>query len=120
MKKTLTSFLGQNVAYKTLVQFTKPWTFYSVSVLRYRKSKRSFRFIKRFYKPKTSKKCKGVLFDKIRKFSRKNSHSAEKNQRALLSLLYFWKHKKLWFSARIETTLSGFRKLVELEQMNNL
>ena len=34
MKKILTSFLGQNVAYKTLVQVTKPWTLYSVSVLR--------------------------------------------------------------------------------------
>ena len=39
MKKILTSFLGENVAYKTLVQCTKPWTLYSVSVLRYRRSK---------------------------------------------------------------------------------
>ena len=36
MKKILTSFLGQNVAYKRLVQFTNPWTLYSDSVLRYR------------------------------------------------------------------------------------
>ena len=35
-EKNLTSVLGQNVAYKTLVQFTKPRTLYSVSVLRYR------------------------------------------------------------------------------------
>ena len=35
----LTSFLGQNAAYETLVQFTKPWTLYIVSVLRYRGSK---------------------------------------------------------------------------------
>ena len=39
MKKILTSFLGQNEAYKTLVQCTKPWTLYSASVLRYRRSK---------------------------------------------------------------------------------
>ena len=38
-KNILTSFLGQTVAYKTLVQFTKPWTLYSVSVVRYRGSK---------------------------------------------------------------------------------
>ena len=37
-KKKLTSFLGQKVAYKTLVQFTKPWILYSVSVLRSRGS----------------------------------------------------------------------------------
>ena len=30
--------------------------------------KRPFRLIKRFYKLKTSKKCKGVPFDRIRKF----------------------------------------------------
>ena len=34
--------------------------------------KRPFRLIKRFYKPKTSNKCKGVPFDRIRKFSRKS------------------------------------------------
>ena len=38
-KKILTSFIGQNVAYKTLVQFSKPWTLYLVSVLSYRGSK---------------------------------------------------------------------------------
>ena len=43
--------------------------------------KRPFRLIKRFYKPKTSKKCKGLHFDRIRKFSKKKSHSAEKTQR---------------------------------------
>ena len=32
--KKLTSFLSQNVPYETLVQFTKSWTLYSVSVLR--------------------------------------------------------------------------------------
>ena len=34
MKKNLRSFFVQNVAHKTLVQFTRPWTLYSVAVLR--------------------------------------------------------------------------------------
>ena len=38
-KNISTSFLSQIVGFKTLVQFTKPWTLYSVSVLRYRGSK---------------------------------------------------------------------------------
>ena len=33
--------------------------------------KKPFRLIKRFYKPKTSKKCKGLPFDRIQKFSKK-------------------------------------------------
>ena len=37
-KNFLTLFLCQNVAYETLVQFTKPLTMYSVSALRYRGS----------------------------------------------------------------------------------
>ena len=52
MKKNLTVYLGQSVPYETLVQFTKPWTLYSVSVLRYRGSKvknnRKVRFFKTF------------------------------------------------------------------------
>ena len=39
MKKNLMSFLGQNAAYEALLQFTKLWTLYLISVLRYRKSK---------------------------------------------------------------------------------
>ena len=50
MKNILTSFLGQNVANKTLVQFSNSWTMYLVSVLRYGGSKmentRKFRFFK--------------------------------------------------------------------------
>ena len=46
--------------------------------------KRPFRFIKRFYKPKTSKKCKGVPFDRIRKFSKKNRIVPKKTQRGPL------------------------------------
>ena len=34
-----------------------------------------------FYKPKTSKKCKGVPFDKIRKFSKKGRIVPKKTQR---------------------------------------
>ena len=33
-EKTLTSFFSKNVAYETLVYYTKPWTLYLVSVLR--------------------------------------------------------------------------------------
>ena len=36
MKKNLTSISSQKVAYGTLVNYTKPWTFYVVSVLRNR------------------------------------------------------------------------------------
>ena len=36
MKKILTSFLSQKVSYETLVNYTKPWTLYLVSVLRNR------------------------------------------------------------------------------------
>ena len=83
--------------------------------------KRPFRLIKRFYKPKTSKKCKGLPFDRIRKFSKKKSHSAEKNPKGGpfgLTCCTFGSIKILWFSARIEPPLSGFRNLVEDEQQN--
>ena len=83
--------------------------------------KRPFRLIERFYKPKTSKKCKGLPFDRIRKFSKKKSHSAEKNPKGGpfgLPCCTFGSIKILWFSARIEPPLSGFRNLVEDEQQN--
>ena len=48
---------------------------------------------------------------------RNKSHSAENKPKDPLVSLVFWKHKKLWFSARIERTLSGFNKLVEVEQI---
>ena len=61
-----------------------------------------------FYKPKTSKKCKGVPFDKIRKFS-KSRIVPKTNQRGdtLVSPVLLEALKNLWFSARIEPTLSG-------------
>ena len=61
--------------------------------------KRPFRLIKRFYKLKTSKKCKGLPLDRIRKFSKKSRivpKKLKKNQTKenLWSRIYFWKHKK--------------------------
>ena len=57
----------------------KNWKFFFRKKYFFRKShnaeklkKRPFRLIKRFYKPKTSKKCKGLPFDRIRKFSKKS------------------------------------------------
>ena len=68
-----------------------------------------------FYKPKTSKKCKGYPLIKFENF-RKKSHSAEKTQRGdpLVSPVLLEALKNLLFSARIEPTLSG---LVEYEQI---
>ena len=59
--------------------------------------KRPFRLIKRFYKPKTSKKCKGLPFDRIRKFSKKSRIVPKKPKGGTLwsHLLYFWKHKNI-------------------------
>ena len=62
--------------------------------------KRPFRLIKRFYKPKTSKKCKGLPFDRIRKFSKKSrivpKKKRKKNQTKenFWPRIYLWKHKK--------------------------
>ena len=73
-----------------------------------------------FYKPKTSKKCKGyplMIFENFRK----KSQSAEKNPKGGpfgLTYCTFGSIKILWFSARIEPPLSGFRNLVEDEQQN--
>ena len=66
-----------------------------------------------FYKPKTSKKCKEVPFGKIRKFSK--SRIVPKKPFGLTCT--FGSIKKLWFIARKKPTLSGFRKLVEVEQI---
>ena len=58
-----------------------------------------------FYKTKTSKKCKGVPFDKIRKFSKKSRIVPKKNP--LVSPVLLEALKILWFSARIEPMLCG-------------
>ena len=63
----------------------------------------------------------GVTLDRIRKFSKKKSHSAEKNPKGGpfgLTCSTFESIKRLWFSARIEPKLSGFRNLVEDEQQS--
>ena len=101
--------------------FSKKKYFFRKSHNAKKLEKRPFRLIKRFYKPKTSKKCKGLPFDRIRKFSKKKSHSAEKNPKGGpfgLTCCTFGSIKILWFSARIEPPLSGFRELVEDEQQN--
>ena len=63
-KKTLTSFFGQNVAYKTFVQLTKPWTLYLVSVLRYRRSKMKNCLKFCFFKTSFEKTHKAEIFSK--------------------------------------------------------
>ena len=51
-EKRLTSFFSKNVAYKTLLYYTKPWTLYLVSVLRNKgrkmKHSKNLRFFKTF------------------------------------------------------------------------
>ena len=63
-----------------------------------------------FYKPKTSKKFKGVPFDKFRKFSKKSRIVPKKNQRGdpLVSPVLLEALKNLWFSAGFEPMLSGW------------
>ena len=50
----LTSIFSKNVAYETLVYYTKPWTLYLVSVLRNKgrkmKHSKNLRFFKTFFK----------------------------------------------------------------------
>ena len=82
--------------------------------------KRSFRPIKRFLQTENFKKMQGVPFDDIRKFSKK-SQNAERNPKEGpfgLTCCTFGSIKILWFSARIELLLCGFRNLVEDEQQN--
>ena len=74
-----------------------------------------------FTNRKLQKNARGPPFDRIRKFSKKKSHSAEKNPKEGpfgLTCCTFGSIKILWFSARIEPPLSGFRNLVEDEQQN--
>ena len=53
-EKRLTSFFNKNVAYETLVYYTKPWTLYLVSVLRNKgrkmKHSKNLLFFKTFQK----------------------------------------------------------------------
>ena len=70
-----------------------------------------------FYQPKTSKKCKGVPLINFENFHKSRIVPKKAKRGTLWSHLYFWKPKK-WFSERIEPTLSGFSKMVEVKQMN--
>ena len=74
-----------------------------------------------FYKSKTSKKCKGVPSVKFENF-RKKSHSAEKNPKGgpFISPVLLEALKNLWFSARIEPTLSGLVEDEQIWKMNKL
>ena len=59
--------------------------------------KRPFRLIKRFYKPKTSKKMQLIDSENFRKKSRivpKKTKKIKRNETKLWSRIYFWKHKK--------------------------
>ena len=71
-EKKLTSFFSKNVAYKTLVYYTKPWTLYLVSVLRIKgrkmKHSKNMRFFKTFFKKKLGSR---ILFEIF--FQRKGS-----------------------------------------------
>ena len=63
-----------------------------------------------FTNRKLAKKCKGLPFDRVQNFSKKKSHSAEKNPKGGpfgLTCCTFGSIKILWFSARIEPPLSG-------------
>ena len=73
--------------------------------------KRPFRLIKRFYKPKTSKNARGYPLIESENFRKKVPKKTEKIKRkktffGLAST--FGSIKNLWFSARIEPTISGF------------
>ena len=71
--------------------------------------KRSFRLLQRFLQTENFKKMQGVPFDKIPKFSKKFRIAPKKTQRGdpLVSPVLLEALKNLWFSARIEPTLSG-------------
>ena len=76
--------------------------------------------IKRFLQTENFKKMQGVPFDDIRKFSKKVAE-CQKNPKGGtfgLTCCTFGNMKILWFSARIEPPLSGFRNLVDDEQQN--
>ena len=67
LKKILTPILSENVAYETLVNYTKPWTLYLVLVLRNRGSniKNSQKW--RFFKTSLKKTMKPNFFDFFRR-----------------------------------------------------
>ena len=98
---------------KRLIFFFKKSIFFRKSHNAEKLKKRPFRLNKRFYKSKTSKKCKGLPFDRIRKFSKKSRIVPKKTKKFKRKKTFglastFGSIKNLWFSARIEPTISGF------------
>ena len=74
-----------------------------------------------FTNRKLQKNARGYPLIESENFRKKKSHSAEKNPKGGpfgLTCCTFGSIKILWFSARIEPPLSGFRNLVEDEQQN--
>ena len=69
-----------------------------------------------FYKLKTSKNCKGVPFERTRKFSKKVAY-CRKTHRGdpLVSPVVLEALKNLWFSARIEPRSPASQKISRSE-----
>ena len=62
-----------------------------------------------FYKPKISKNSREFPLIEFKNFRKNVAKCRKKPQRGTLwSPIYFWKHKNLWFSARLEPPLSCF------------
>ena len=80
--------------------------------------KKSFRLIKRFLQTENFKKnARGyplIKFEKSRIVSKKTQRGTKRAKNPLVSPVLLEALKNLWFSARIEPTLSG---LVEDEQI---
>ena len=73
--------------------------------------KRPFRLIKRFYKPKTSKKMQLIDSENFRKKSRivpKKTKKSNETKQSFGLASTFGSIKNLWFSARIEPTIPCF------------
>ena len=98
-KEQLLETFGKIIFFKKNLKF-----FFSKKKYFFRKShnaeklkKRPFRLIKRFYKPKTSKKMQLIDSENFRKKSRivpKKTKKIKRNETKLWSRIYFWKHKK--------------------------
>ena len=114
IQRTTIGNIWRNFFQKKFLNFFFEKDFFRKSHNAEKLKKRPFRLIKRFYKPKTSKKCKGLPFDRIRKFSKKSRIVPKKTERIKRKKTFFGlastfgSIKNLWFSARIEPTISGF------------
>ena len=97
---------GKKIFFKKLfsIFFSKKVFLKSHNAENFKKS--PFRLIQRFLQTENFEKMQGVPFEKFRK----KSHSAEKNPKGgpLVSPVLLEALKNLWFSARIEPTLSGW------------